>query len=469
MPASESATMASAGNPLEIALARIVDQQVRPAMLIDRSATDGSLHIVRANGHARERFAWAGPNLSWTEGPPAMVRSIVDRTTALCDGLVEVPVTIGGSTLYRVETTWICESVVLLTLSDVTAEYRRRDLAALWSDLIDDLDEIVVICAAAPGVPSRSMRVVAGSASARARLEEARQVPTLGDVVGGAFDDSDLDQLDALRETGGQATWRVAGGRRAWRVSARCVGRFVSLVLQDVSTRASIAQTLTDQARRIAATQADELLVRRAIERVIHELLPHQFTPAAEGDACESRSPWDAPMAVNGQIENLLGGVTRYLDLGSDSGTRQPVHLDDLVDGVLARRAPLIERLGVRIRRCPLPVVWGAWPSLTELFEHLIDNAIAAAREDEPPRIEILASRQGDGWRISVEDDGVGIPFSEHARVFEPLYRVPGREAAGAGMGLAICRRVVARHGGEMGLEIVDGPGIRIWFDLRSV
>ena len=85
-------------------------------------------------------------------------------------------------------------------------------------------------------------------------------------------------------------------------------------------------------------------------------------------------------------------------------------------------------------------------------------NAIQYHRAEEAPLVEISGGSSGEGWQFTVKDNGQGIPRNYQERIFEPLKRLHGGETPGTGLGLALCRTIVARHGGRIWVES-EGSG----------
>jgi light-regulated signal transduction histidine kinase (bacteriophytochrome) len=112
-----------------------------------------------------------------------------------------------------------------------------------------------------------------------------------------------------------------------------------------------------------------------------------------------------------------------------------------------------------------LPEVNGDRDRLAELFEHLIGNSLKFQGAN-PPVIEIRASRVPGGWQFTVEDKGIGIPAKYWDRLFIPFRRLQGAEIPGAGLGLAISRKIVESHGGRIWIEGKDSPGAIFSFVL---
>ncbi len=115
-----------------------------------------------------------------------------------------------------------------------------------------------------------------------------------------------------------------------------------------------------------------------------------------------------------------------------------------------------------------LPTVVGNEGQLAQLLLNLIGNAIKY-RRDEPPRVHVSAFDEGDHWRVSVADNGIGIEPKYFERIFVVFQRLHTREIyEGTGVGLAICKRIVERHGGRIWLDSRPGEGSTFHFTVRK-
>jgi len=105
--------------------------------------------------------------------------------------------------------------------------------------------------------------------------------------------------------------------------------------------------------------------------------------------------------------------------------------------------------IGAVITHDPLPILVADRTQLAQLFQNLVSNAIKFRRQDHAPRIHVSAAREARGWRMSVRDNGIGIEPQFFDRIFIVFQRLHTRdEYAGTGIGLAICKKIVERHGG---------------------
>jgi signal transduction histidine kinase len=179
---------------------------------------------------------------------------------------------------------------------------------------------------------------------------------------------------------------------------------------------------------------------------------------------------------ARGYIDRSLAGAERMRVLIEDllsysrvsTGTRAPqaVKLEQTVKEALAALEKSIHDSDARIEVGALPVVQGEPAQLVALFQNLIANAIKFRRE-EPPVIRVRAREEGDVWQFSVQDNGIGIDPEQFERVFQVFQRLHGQdEYPGTGIGLAVCKKIVERHGGRIWLESEPGAGTTFHFTL---
>ena len=158
---------------------------------------------------------------------------------------------------------------------------------------------------------------------------------------------------------------------------------------------------------------------------------------------------------MNRLIEDLLD----YSRLGSSECAFEPIRLDAVLGQVGANLEAMIRQSGAAIEIGPMPTVLGDQTQLAQLFQNLIGNAIRF-RATEPPAIAISSTPDGDRHVIRVADNGIGIDSKDFDKVFQVFFRkAAGRREGGTGIGLAICKKIVQRHGGRIWLESEMGRG----------
>ena len=148
----------------------------------------------------------------------------------------------------------------------------------------------------------------------------------------------------------------------------------------------------------------------------------------------------------------------------------KPVDCQEVVDAALTNLTAEIDQTGATVTHDVLPTVLADATQLLQLFQNLIGNAIKYCKERRP-EIHISAEWDESGhWVIGVRDNGIGIAPKDHERIFEIFQRLHAAEEeyAGTGVGLAICKRIVERHGGRIWVESEPGAGSMFRFTLRA-
>jgi light-regulated signal transduction histidine kinase (bacteriophytochrome) len=126
-----------------------------------------------------------------------------------------------------------------------------------------------------------------------------------------------------------------------------------------------------------------------------------------------------------------------------------------------------IEETGARVTQDPLPVVLGSESQILQLFQNLMGNAIKFTPRGAVPEIHVGARREKNEWLFSVRDNGIGIDPRYQEKVFQIFQRLQSREEyPGTGIGLAICRKIVERHGGRIWVESQADRGSTFFFTL---
>jgi signal transduction histidine kinase len=144
------------------------------------------------------------------------------------------------------------------------------------------------------------------------------------------------------------------------------------------------------------------------------------------------------------------------------------VDLGKLVSRLVLDSGGVLDARGARVEVSDLPVVRADSDEMYSLFQNLITNSAKFARPGVPARIRISARRPGDFWRVSVVDNGIGIPEDRRADVFALFSRLDPA-VDGHGIGLATAARIVTAHGGRIAAEDAPGGGTEIWFELPAL
>ena len=161
------------------------------------------------------------------------------------------------------------------------------------------------------------------------------------------------------------------------------------------------------------------------------------------------------------RMQSLLTGLFDYSRVATTSEPFKEVDLSDLIGGVLSDLEVRIIRTGGKVHVEKLPVLSADPTQMRQLFQNLIGNSLKFHKRGEKPMVQVRSlSNNNSGCQIIVEDNGIG--FEEHYldRIFAPFQRLHGRsEYEGTGMGLAICKKIVERHGGSITARSTPGLG----------
>jgi PAS domain S-box-containing protein len=175
-------------------------------------------------------------------------------------------------------------------------------------------------------------------------------------------------------------------------------------------------------------------------------------------------------------IEFIIDGVKRMQVLIKDLLEYSQIEAKEIhwkfmeselaVTQALANLKTAIEESSAIVTYETLPRIIGDSSQMSSLFQNLIGNAIKY-RKEEPPKIHISAERKGDKWLFSVNDNGIGIDPNNLDRIFVVFQRLHTREEyEGTGIGLAICKRIVERHKGNIWIESEPGKGSTFYFTI---
>ena len=173
--------------------------------------------------------------------------------------------------------------------------------------------------------------------------------------------------------------------------------------------------------------------------------------------------------AVEGaeRMESLLNDLRDYWSVDEKKVDKLlPVDCNVVLKRALEYLQTAAEESGAVVTHDALPTVLAEEYPLMLLFQNLISNSIKYRRSGAPPRVHVSAQRNGTGWTVSVADNGMGIEAKNLEAIFIPFRRLHGREYAGTGLGLAMCQRIVERHGGRIWVEAADQGGSVFFFSL---
>jgi len=195
------------------------------------------------------------------------------------------------------------------------------------------------------------------------------------------------------------------------------------------------------------------------------QLLAKRYSNKLDADADEFIS-----YAVNGakRMQTLLHDLLEYSRVGTRGKPFSPVNCEHVVEQAMANLKIAIKECSASVSYDTLPTVIGDEGQLVRLFQNLIGNALKF-RQDEAPQVQITAQRRNNIVTFSIKDNGIGIDPQHSQSIFEIFRRLHTREEyPGTGMGLAICKKIVERHGGHISVQSQPGQGSTFYFSVDT-
>jgi len=175
----------------------------------------------------------------------------------------------------------------------------------------------------------------------------------------------------------------------------------------------------------------------------------------------------DSAQYMNALIEDLLE-FARFTN-SAEPGFKT-VDVQALVETVQASLRGMIQDKDAMVQvESPMPTLQGNPTKLRQLFQNLISNGIKFSRPGVKPVIRIAAHQEGALWHFKVSDNGIGIEEADYKRIFQLFRRLHSKKIfPGSGIGLALCKRVVEQHGGDISVVSEIGKGSTFYFTLHQ-
>ena len=238
------------------------------------------------------------------------------------------------------------------------------------------------------------------------------------------------------------------------------------VTVQDIADRKRAEEALTKQAQDLARSNAEleqfayvashDLQEPLRMVKSYTQLLAKRYVGKLDADADEFIGyAADAATRMGVLISDLL----TYSRVGRSGKEFEPVNCEQVLDQVLLNLQTGVEESGAQVTRDPMPTIVADGSQLTQLFQNLIGNAIKY-RGEAAPEVHVGSRRANGEWSLYVRDNGMGIDPKHAERIFAIFQRLHTRaEYPGTGIGLALCKKIVERHGGRIWLESEPGKG----------
>ena len=257
--------------------------------------------------------------------------------------------------------------------------------------------------------------------------------------------------------------WRDAGGR--------IIGTFG--LSRDITARKEAEEKLAEERNLLARSNAELEQFAYVASHDLQEPLRAvascvQLLQKRYGDQLDARAGEFITHAVDGtkRMQALITDLLAFSRLGTHPHPFAPADCATVLEDALANLAVAIQESGAVVQHDPLPTVLADASQLAQVFQNLIGNAIKF-RAERRPEIRVGARREAGEWRFAVSDNGIGIEPQYFERIFRVFQRLHTRvHSPGTGIGLAICKKIVERHGGRIWIESQPGQGSTFYFTL---
>jgi PAS domain S-box-containing protein len=277
-------------------------------------------------------------------------------------------------------------------------------------------------------------------------------------------------ELSIVRSDGQVRTLSVSSGELLWGGK-----KVFQLVYQDITELKLAAEELEKAVEELQRSNAE---LERFAYVASHDLQEPLRMVSSYTQLLERRYKDKLDADANDFINYAVGGVNRMQELLNDLlvysrvGTRakpfKSTDMEAVLEAALANLHVAIKESKTKVSHDPLPTVMADGGQMVQVLQNLIGNAIKFHGE-KSPRIHVSAERRDSEWVFSVKDNGIGIEPQYFERIFLIFQRLHRDEYPGTGTGLAIVKRIVERHGGQIWIESEPGKGSTFYFSVKAV
>jgi len=318
--------------------------------------------------------------------------------------------------------------------------------------------------------------------------EEVLGVMQLGSRAQREFQESELRILDAIGGQAGIAIQKARLHEKTQRAQAALAQQAAELArsnseLQHFTEEIKVAKEKLEKVNSVLTVQAAELAhsnteleqfayvashdLQEPLRMVASyvQLLARRYKGKLEAEADEFIG-----FAVDGakRMQDLINALLTYSRIGTKGKEFGPIDCETVLQIALKNLHLAIEDSQAMVTHDALPTIRGDATQLGQLFQNLIGNAIKF-RGDKRPAVHVSAERNGKEWGFSFRDDGIGIDSQYAERIFVIFQRLHSKEEyPGTGIGLALCRKIVERHGGRIWVESEPGKGSTFRFTMPA-
>ena len=271
------------------------------------------------------------------------------------------------------------------------------------------------------------------------------------------------------------ADWRIVEVVATSRLSDPAISGVV-ITISDITERKLAADALAEKAEALRKSNAELEQIafvsshdlQEPLRRLcIHsQLLSNRYKGRLDQDA---DNYIDRIVEGAKRMQALIKNLLTYYSVGTETKPFKPTDCEAVLKTALLSLKAAISESGMIVTHDFLPTVMGDESQLGQLFQYLIDNGIKF-RNGGAPQIHVSCRMDGEEWQFSLKDNGIGIEPQYAERIFIIFQRLHShKEFSGTGIGLAVSKKIVERHGGRMWVESEPGKGATFYFTVPAV
>ena len=282
--------------------------------------------------------------------------------------------------------------------------------------------------------------------------------------------DAGYEATDFFPHMGPSGTWLHFTAAPIWDSNGSIIGAVETL--EDITERKNVEERVRKKAEELARSNAEleqfAYIASHDLQEPLRMIASYlQLIERRYKGQLDSNADEFIGYAVDGakRQQNMINGLLDFSRVQSRGMTFAQTDCEELLKDVMTNEKIAIRDSGAVITHDPLPVVWADAGQLIRIFQNLVENAIKF-RGKEAPAIHISAERQDKYWVFSVRDNGIGFEPEYKDKLFILFRRLHTTEYPGTGIGLAVCKRIIERHGGKIWVESIPEKGTTFYFSV---
>lgn len=281
-----------------------------------------------------------------------------------------------------------------------------------------------------------------------------------------------IAKVERLMRRDGRHGW-ASSTKLPWRdASGKIIGTFG--LSRDITALKQAEEKLVEERNLLARSNAELEQFAYVASHDLQEPLRAvascvQLLKKRYGDKLDGRADEFITHAVDGtkRMQALITDLLAYSRVGTHAHAFETLNCEEALDDALANLTIALQESDTVIKREPLPTLQADPSQLGQVFQNLIGNAVKFRAEGRRPEISITAKQEKGQWVFAIADNGIGIEPQYYERIFRVFQRLHTRARyPGTGIGLAICKKIVERHGGRIWIESRPEEGTTFFFTL---